>query len=111
MQADLFDFAYIPRWYDELHELAQLALPEPWKFKQPETETANLETPILERYLQQVFRKQAVEYMNAQDPSEAINAFYLREGIACLHTGLFTNQYKAIYMCFERNKRRDTVRE
>ena len=30
---DLFSFAYVPGWYRQLDELAELARPEPWRFR------------------------------------------------------------------------------
>lgn len=48
--ADLFSFAYVPGWYLQLDELAELALPEPWRFKRLDYSTKNTDTPILERY-------------------------------------------------------------
>ena len=59
---DLFSYAYIPAWYEQLYELSQLAAPEPWRFRQPTYETQNDQNPILERYINQVFRKQSVKY-------------------------------------------------
>ena len=56
---DLFSYAYIPAWYEQLYELSQLAAPEPWRFRQPTYETQNDQNPILERYINQVFRKQS----------------------------------------------------
>ena len=53
--ADLFSFAYIPAWFEQLYELSQLAAPEPWRYICPEYETQNNETPILERYINQIF--------------------------------------------------------
>ena len=35
LKPDLFDFAFVPDWYGQLDELAQIALPEPWRFKKP----------------------------------------------------------------------------
>ncbi len=32
MVCDLFEFAYIPNWYLQLDDLAEMALPEPWRF-------------------------------------------------------------------------------
>lgn len=32
---DLFTHAYIPNWYGQLDELAEIALPEPWCFRNP----------------------------------------------------------------------------
>ena len=110
MQTDLFNFAYIPAWFEQLYTLAQLATPEPWRYKTPEYETQNSETPILERYINQIFRKQAVEY-NCASEAQADAAFYIRNEFACFHTGLYTQVYKDIYMCFERNKKRDTLKQ
>ena len=31
----LFSFAYVPNWYSQLDMLAEMALPEPWRFKKP----------------------------------------------------------------------------
>ena len=107
---DLFSFAYIPAWFEQLYELSQLTAPEPWRFSQPTYETQNDQTPILERYINQVFRKQAVEYNYAQS-EEADHAFYIRNEFSCFHIGLYTSGFKAIYMCFERNKKRDTLRQ
>lgn len=108
--ADLFTYAYIPAWFEQLYELSQLAAPEPWRYTHPEYETQNNETPILERYINQVFRKQAVEYNYAR-PEYAERAFYRRNEFSCFHTGLYTPQYKGIYMCFDRNKKRDTLKQ
>ena len=55
---DLFEFAYVPDWYGQLDELAEMALPEPWRFRKPAVETRNTDTPILERYINIIFRKQ-----------------------------------------------------
>lgn len=34
LMTDLFASAYVPCWYLQLDELAKLALPESWRFKQ-----------------------------------------------------------------------------
>ena len=108
MLTDLFQFAYIPSWYEQLYELSKLAAPESWRFRQPFYETQNTETPILERYINQVFRKQAIEYSCAPE-GLADQLFYLHQDFACFHTGLSTKDYKSIYMCFCRNKRLDSL--
>lgn len=107
---DLFSYAYIPAWYEQLYELSQLAAPEPWRFRQPTYETPNDQNPILERYINQVFRKQSVKY-NCVELEEADSVFYIRNDFSCFHTGLYTRSYKAIYMCFDRNKRLNTLRK
>lgn len=56
---DLFSFAYVPGWYAQLDELAELARPEPWRFRKPMYSTKNPDTPILERY---------IDYSHAWEP-------------------------------------------
>lgn len=59
---DLFSFAYVPQWYFHLDQLAEMALPEPWRFRNPIYLTKNPVTPILERYIHAIFRKQLIDY-------------------------------------------------
>ncbi len=111
VQTNLFDFAFVPAWLDQLDELAGMTLPEPWSFVSPSKTGINTHTPILERYINTVFHKQALAYIFAQDDASADREFYLRNEFSCFHTGLFTKRYEGIYMCFERNKRKDSLLE
>ena len=106
---DLFSFAYVPGWYNQLDELAKLALPEPWCFRNPLYSTKNPDTPILERYIHTVFRKQTIDFNNEPDPYNRDSYFHVRNETACFHVGLYTPRYKPIYACFDRNKKRDTM--
>lgn len=108
---DLFTLAYIPNWYGQLDELAEIALPEPWCFRNPIYLAKNPYTPILERYIHTVFRKQAIDFNTENDPAKKERFFYVRNEAACFHTGLYTQHYKAIYACFDRNKKRDSLLE
>ena len=67
INSDLFEFAYVPSWYLQLDELAEMALPEIWRFKKPEHIYKNEATPILERYVQSIFRKQTIDYDDEHD--------------------------------------------
>ena len=109
IQTDLFAFAYIPSWFDQLDALAEACLPEPWRFRSPTLPMKNTDTPILERYIKLVFHKQAVAWQTAENPYEADRAFFIRNETACFHTGLFSKNLRGIYMCFERNKRKNTM--
>ena len=80
---DLFQFAYIPSWYEQLYELSQLAAPKPWRFRQPTYETQNIETPILERYINQVFRKQAIDYSCAPEGQAGRKGVQMTKIIRC----------------------------
>ena len=62
IETDLFEFAYVPDWYGQLEQLAEMALPEAWRFRKPQTECKNTDTPILERYLHMMFRKLSIDY-------------------------------------------------
>lgn len=106
---DLFEFAYVPDWYGQLDELAEMALPELWRFRKPAVETKNTDTPILERYINIIFRKQSIDYNTEPDPSKASKFFHIENEYACFHTGLYNQRYKAIYAYFERNKKRGTT--
>lgn len=111
---DLFTSAYVPSWYIQLDSLADLALPEPWRFHDPSYSTKNPDTPILERYVQIIYKKQAIAYneqftQNPEDTESADQYFHVRNEYACFHTGLYTRRYKPIFACFERNKRLDTT--
>lgn len=108
---DLFEFAYVPDWYGHLAELERLALPESWKSRKPSRETKNADTPILERYIHTIFRKQVIDFNSESDPRKADSIFHLENECVCFHTGLYTPQYKGIYGYFERNNFSDSLRD
>lgn len=106
---DLFSFAYVPSWYAQLDELAELAIPEPWRFRNPNYCTKNQDTPILERYIHSIFKKQVIDYNGEQNAARAADYFHAENEYCCFHTGLYTRRYKAIYGCFDRNKRQASM--
>ena len=108
---NLFEFAYVPDWYGHLAELERLALPESWKFRKPSRETKNKDTPILERYIHTIFRKQVIDFNSESDPRKADSIFHLENECVCFHTGLYTRQYKGIYGYFERNNFSASLRD
>ena len=70
IETDLFEFAYVPDWYGQLEQLAEMALPEAWRFRKPQTECKNTDTPILERYLHMMFRKLSIDYNTGETASQ-----------------------------------------
>ncbi len=72
-------------------------------------ETKNQDTPILERYIHIIFRKQSIDYNSVIDAAEEAWYFHVENECACFHTGLYTEWYKAVYAFFDRNKRRDSM--
>lgn len=111
LMPDLFSFAYVPNWYSQLDMLAEMSLPEPWRFKNPIYLTKNPDTPILERYIHAIFKKQLIDYKDERNPSSAADYFHIENEFCCFHTGLYTRRYKAIYACFDRNKKKDSLLE
>lgn len=77
LMPDLFSFAYVPNWYSQLDMLAEMALPEPWRFKNPIYLTKNSDTPILERYIHAIFKKQLIDYKEERIPSNAAKFFHM----------------------------------
>ena len=111
---DLFEFAYVPNWFDHLGTLAEVAMPESWRFTHPVFPLMNTDTPILERYIKYVFRKQVIDFNNfpyEADTECRDRTFYIRNEKACFNTGLFTKNYKSIYGCFSCNKRIDALQD
>ena len=96
---DLFSFAYVPNWYIQLDTLADMALPEPWRFRNPIYLAKNPDTPILERYIHAIFKKQAIDYNTEVNPGLAAKFFHVKNEFCCFHTGLYTKHYKPIYAC------------
>lgn len=94
LMPDLFSFAYVPSWYEQLDELAELAIPEPWRFRNPNYYTKNPDTPILERYIHSIFKKQVIEYNNERNPAKAAEYFHVENEYACFHTGLIPADIK-----------------
>ena len=111
LMPDLFSFAYVPNWYSQLDMLAEMSLPEPWRFKNLIYLTKNPDTPILERYIHAIFKKQLIDYKDERNPSSAADYFHIENEFCCFHTGLYTRRYKAIYACFDRNKKKDSLLE
>lgn len=108
-ETDLFSFSFVPNWYLQLDALAELALSEPWRFRSGGYSEKNYDTPILERYIQSIFRKQVIDYNAATDKTEQDRIILMRNEYACFHTGLYTKRYKPIYACFGRNKKLDSL--
>ena len=82
LMPDLFSFAYVPNWYSQLAMLAEMALPEPWRFKNPIYLTKNPDTPILERYIHAIFKKQLIDYKEERIPSNAAKFFISKMNFA-----------------------------
>ena len=99
----------MPGWYCQLDELAGLALPEPWRFRNPDYHTKNPDTPILERYIHSIFKKQVIDFNEERNPEKAADYLHVENEFVCFHTGLYTRRYKAVYGCFDRNKRQASM--
>lgn len=109
IDTDMFRFAYVPNWYEHLDHLAQLALPEPWRFKRVDELKKNIRTPILEKHIHAIYRTQVIEYGCMTDQAEKDDIFLIRSEHTVFNTGLLSRYMKPIYGYFERNKREGTM--
>ena len=98
----LFRFAYLPSWYEQCHELKEMAQAEGWRFKDFEFNPENPETPILHSYIQYTYSQLAMQYNNTP-PGEDEMFISMKNGVACFNTGLLTPEYKDIYAVFVKN--------
>lgn len=105
---DLFDFCYFYDFQSSLRELAQLAMPESWAFLHSKALAYSSETAILERYIRNIYRHQAITYNVADDPRVRESCFVFSGPWACFHTGLMTQHFQPIYALMELNHRKDT---
>ena len=84
---DPLDFGVGFNWFDHLGSLAEMAMPESWRFTCPSLPPKNPDTPILEKYINYVFKKQVIDFNNysyESNPEYADRIFYLRNEKACL---------------------------
>lgn len=102
---ELFDFAYCYDFQQELKALAEMAIPEPWRFLHPQYEVSNKETPILEKYERNIFRHQAIAFNQYANQTDKESHLFVRGGLACCHTGLMTPYMESIYALFESSQR------
>lgn len=107
----LKEFAYLPDLPKQLNQLAAIAIPEIWCFKDQSVERSNPETHILERYMYQTFE----ELMRRRDyaggfevvgeqSADKQNYVYIAERVAAFNTGLMTPQFQEIYGVMEPNR-------
>ena len=104
MDRDLFTAAYVPKWGEQLESLADLAMKEPWRFRNPAFPRKHADYVILEKYINGIFTAQVMAYQRAISQQEADARFFIRSGYACFHTGLLTKRYKDIFGYLERNR-------
>ncbi|MCK0135984.1 DUF3825 domain-containing protein [Arenibacter sp. S6351L] len=90
---NLHQFAFLPRFSENIEFLANLSEDEDWKYHHTESDF-----PILENYIKYTYRRLAEEKKIS----------YSREGThCCINTGLVTRNQEAIFMVFDENKIED----
>ena len=92
----LHQFAFIPKFEDNVEYLAGFAEEEDWQYHNA---TSTSKYPILENYLKYTYKKISEENKIA---------FSKDEKLACLNTGLVTRNQEPIFMVFDENKLIDT---
>lgn len=86
----LFDYAWIPNFYDRIRELKDLAMTEEWDYKK----NPSGKEPILVSYIKHTFEKLYKE-----------GKIYVQGNHSVFNTGLVTNLQEEIYALFQKNKR------
>lgn len=88
---DLFDFAFIPKFWEVIDALAVFAEPEDWTYQNSQSPSAY---PILENYIKYTYKRLAEEKKFS----------YSRDGnFCCFNTGLVTKNQEPILMGFSQN--------
>lgn len=78
------------------------AIKENWKYNIPQS-GGNNTNPILENYIHHTFRRLLQEYCSAETSEEKSKIIYNNNKLACFNTGLYTQNYNAIYLLFYPN--------
>lgn len=95
----LSDFAYFSNFYKSLNSLESLAMTENWAFSHPDPGRQNKKNPILESYFHHTF-KRALELYKSSSEDDKSKYLYIDSNCACFNTGLYTQNYNAIYAVF-----------
>lgn len=88
---ELFEYAWIPNFYDQIKELKGIAMRENWDYKKRPTG----KDPILVNYIKHTFKKLYEE-----------NQVFEQYGYSIFNTGLVTYLQEEIFALFQENKRK-----
>ncbi|WP_054029095.1 DUF3825 domain-containing protein [Bacillus sp. FJAT-28004] len=89
---EFYDFAFMPKFSDNIKQLAGLAESEDWGYQSTESDS---DFPILENYIKHTYKRIAEE----KKVSFSDDGKY-----ACFNTGLLTPNQEAIFILFNENK-------
>lgn len=110
IKESLSEFSVLYKWFDMLNFLEEKIIKENWNFTMLKSNGKNSRNPILENYIFHTFKRLAYERNQAETEEEKNKKIFIDNSICCWNTGLFTQNYKYIYACFEKNKS-DTIKE
>ena len=88
---ELFDYAWIPEFYERIKELKGMAMEEEWDYKKHPSG----KEPILVNYIKHTFMKLCEE-----------EKVYAQGDYSVFNTGLVTRLQEEIFALFQRNKRK-----
>lgn len=92
LPVDFIEFAFMPKFEENIEQLAEMAEEEEWTYKNTESYS---KYPILENYIQYTYKRIA---------EEKKVAFSIDDKMACFDTGLITRkQAEPIYILFSIN--------
>ncbi len=55
------------------------------------------------------FKKQVIDFNEERNPGKTADYLHVENEFVCFYTGLYTRRYKAVYGCFDRNKRQASM--
>ena len=111
LPTSIFDFSFFPDFQGALAKLASTAMPESWHYRNPKHEVFGKCAPVLERYILNTYKANAIAYNEAAEESEKNRHFAFEEGWACFNTGLITPLRENIYALFSINNMQNRTTE
>lgn len=89
---DFYDFAFMPKFEDNIELLKGMVEAEDWNYKNTQTQQAN---PLLKNYVKYTYKRIAEENKIAVTTDEEH---------CCWNTGLVTDNQEPVFILFEKNK-------
>ncbi len=103
---NLLQFGFFPAWINQLDQLAEMAIPEPWTFSSGFVLQGRFQhMTILACYISSTYYGLNLERDCLGDDPRANELIRVEGEYAFFNTGLLTRHYQQIYAVFQKNKR------
>ena len=111
MYRGLVDFTALYEYDEKIERLKNLAIPEQWEYRNPNSDGDQQPNKILRNYIHHTFGRLLDEHREAENDEEQQKIIYIkddkdeRKSLACFNTGLFTPKFNSIYALMYKNTR------